>query len=144
MIEQLPIIITVGDELAITLPKLNAVKNRLEAQFNFQTMTANWYGDEASAVFIDLQLHIPKKFNDLHAQYEKNSDFTLFSDDVFSVAVEQKKQLTCIVAITTNELALLGAKEKLLAPYVEKKLHKVLNLIAVQLQLVSLTPLSVN
>ncbi len=46
MIEQLPIIITVSDELVIILPKLNSVKNRLEAQFNFQTMTANWYGDE--------------------------------------------------------------------------------------------------
>lgn len=141
MNEQLPIIITVSDELVIMLPKLNAVKNRLEAQFNFQTMTDNWYGDEENLVFIDLQLQSPKAFSELQEKHQQQSEFTLFSDDVFSLFSEQNKQLMCTVAITDSELTLLSSQQKLLAPYLQKKLHKVLNLIAGQLQL---TPLSAS
>ncbi len=135
MNEQLPIIITVSDELVIMLPKLNAVKNRLEAQFNFQTMTTNWYGDEENSVFIELQLQAPEAFSELQEKHQQQSEFTLFSDDVFSVFVEQNKQLTCMVAITDSELTLLSSQQKLLTPYLQKKLHKVINLIAGQLQL---------
>ena len=142
MIEQLPIVITASAELVITLPKINAVKNRLAAQFNFQTMTANWYGDEKKSVFIHLQLQTATGFSELLLQYQQQVSFSHFSDDVISVFEEKSKQLHCMVAITTNELALLSAQEKLLTPYLQKKLYKVLNLIAGQLKLAALTPLS--
>lgn len=158
MIEQLPITIKASSELVILLPKLNAVSNRLEAQFNFQSMLANWYGDEKKRVRVNVELQTPESFLKLHAQYQSQVGFTVFSDDVFisyqapSVVKSEAQSeinneikdetLTCIVAITANELTLLSEQKKLLAPYVEKKLHKVLNLIGEQLNLPSLPPLS--
>lgn len=142
MIEQLPITIKASSDLVITLPKLNAVANRLEAQFNFQSMLANWYGDEKKCVRVNVELQTPESFIELHAQYQPQVGFTVFSDDFFSVHQAHTEALACIVAITPNELTLLSEQQKLLAPYVEKKLHKVLNLIGEQLNLPSLPPLS--
>jgi len=144
MIEQLPIAINASNELLTIFPQLNAVTNRLEAQFNFQSMLANWYGDEENVVLINMQLQTPVNYRELHLKHKDQPKFTLFSDDVFSITEEQGKPLLCIVAITNSELALLGTQEKLLAPYLQKKLHKVLNLIAEQLTLAALTPLSSN
>ncbi len=44
MTELLPITITVDVELAKQLTRLNSVANKLEAQFNFHALTANWFG----------------------------------------------------------------------------------------------------
>ncbi|MCW8833020.1 MAG: hypothetical protein OQK03_06855, partial [Colwellia sp.] len=62
MSEQLPISIIVNTELAMQFGKVNSIANKLEAQFNFQTMTANWYGDEDNIFFIQLHVDTPQSF----------------------------------------------------------------------------------
>lgn len=144
MTEQLPISIYASDELVVCLTKIQGVINRLEAQFNFQTMTANWYGDEDEIFSISLWLCNPEDFYQRkilgqeageQTLKEEALSYRLYSDDVFSVYDAQKKQLNCTIAITTGELTLLNGQDKLLLPYLQKKIHKVLNLIAEQLQL---------
>jgi len=150
MTEQLPICIYANDELVLSLVKIESVINRLEAQFNFQTMTANWYGDEDEIISITLWLRNPESFEQekIFAQQaveytgeQKNWHCQSYSDDVFSLYNEQDKQLNCTVAITAAELTLLSEQDKLLAPYLQKKLHKVFQCIAVQLTLPRLMPL---
>ena len=148
MVETLPITIHASDELVMCLTKLSAVINRFEAQFNFQTMTANWYGDEDGIINIALCLLMPEDFSKEQYVAQKamaiekgdlkgylKSEFTSYSDDAFSVFDKNHRQLTCTVAITVGELTLLSQQEKVLVPYLQKKLHKVLNLIAEQLML---------
>jgi len=147
MTEQLPISIYASDELVDCIAKIQSVINRLEAQFNFQTMTANWYEHEDEIVSITLYLRNPEDFTERKlaevqtAEGEGESDkriYKAYSDDVFSTYNEPQRQLYCTIAITTAELSLLIEQEKLLMPYLQKKLHKVLNLIAEQLQLPSI------
>jgi hypothetical protein len=46
MTEKLPIAIMPSNDLMAKFKQIKSVSNKLEAQFNFQTLTANWYGDE--------------------------------------------------------------------------------------------------
>jgi len=62
MPEKLPISIQVCDELAQQFIKIISISNKLEAQFNFQTMTANWYSDEDSIWFVRLHIETPQTF----------------------------------------------------------------------------------
>jgi hypothetical protein len=128
MTERLPITITTSRELnALLSNKINSMVNKLEAQFNFQTMMANWYGDEEEVLCIGLVLHYPQGFSLLRANsHEQAVDF---SDDVF-ILVEQTHELLCHIAITESELVLLTAQPKLYFPLLQAKLSKVLALIA--------------
>ena len=56
MTEKLPISIYVCDHLTKQFINFNSITNKLAAQFNFQAMTANWYGDEDNILFIQLWL----------------------------------------------------------------------------------------
>ncbi len=62
MPEKLPISIQVCDELAQQFIKIISISSKLEAQFNFQTMTANWYSDEDSIWFVRLHIETPQTF----------------------------------------------------------------------------------
>ena len=62
MTEQLPINIEVSKPLTVLYPKIVGISNKLEAQFNFQTMTANWYGDENNIITIKLFLESSSSF----------------------------------------------------------------------------------
>ena len=142
MIEQLPIIINASNELTTVLPQLNAVTNRLEAQFNFQSMLANWYGDEYSILFIQLLLETPQGFTALKEkqkemqQTKQVETFKTHSDDVFSfIDDNDPQQLICTIAITEFEQNLLDQQAKLLGGLLQIKLQKVLNIIAKQLNL---------
>ncbi len=136
MTEKLPVSIYVSDDLKQQFGKITSVCNKLEAQFNFQTMTANWYGDENNILFVQLHLETPPSFIE-QQQRQQQEDTKIYSDDVFSYYQKSEKEqiLLCPIAITDSELALLSKKNKLLAGLLQVKLQKVLNLIAHQLNL---------
>tara|TARA_R110000737_G_scaffold220959_1_gene236530 strand:- start:1142 stop:1618 length:477 start_codon:yes stop_codon:yes gene_type:complete len=129
MTEQLPISIQVSDDLSAELKNINAISNKLEAQLNFHTMTANWYGEEENVLQINFYLLCISEFdlNELHQDSSVKKEF--LADDVF-VLSSLNKLIDCHVAITASELSLLQQTPKLLSGYLGKKLTKVLNLIA--------------
>ena len=135
MTEQLPISIRACDDLKQQYIKIASVCNKLEAQFNFQTMTANWYGDEDNILSLQLALETPQSLLE-QQELLQTIDIQTHSDDVFSYYRKNQGQtLMCHIAITTTESALLEQQSKLLAGLLTVKLHKVLNLIAGQLNL---------
>lgn len=136
MTEALPITIKINDGLLNKFSKIKSVTNKLEAQFNFQTLTANWYGDEDNILAIELDLETPVSFKQRQEELNKLSgnEFTIshFSDDVICCFNEGGQQLLCAIAITTSELELLTLQPKVLTGFIRTKLHKILNLIAQQ------------
>jgi len=136
MTEQLPISIYACDDLMQQFAKITSVCNKLEAQFNFQTMTANWYGDEKNILFVRLSIETPQSFV-LQQKKQPQHEAKNYSDDVFSYyeKSEKKQTLICHIAITETELTMLNQQNKLLAGLLHIKLQKVLNLIAKQLEL---------
>lgn len=139
MTELLPINIHVNDVLEQRFIKLKSISNKLAAQFNFRTMTASWYGDENEILNINLFLTSIDSFiqqkNDLEKDNllkNKEIRLTTHSDDVVSLFNAQLFNIDCIIAITEKEEQLLIAQPKLLMSYVDKKLTKILNLIAKQ------------
>jgi len=143
MTEPLPISIHVDDDLKQQFIKLTSASNKLEAQFNFQTMTANWYSDEDNILFVQLHLETPQSFvaqqqaQQKAQQQAQQCELTIFSDDVFSFYNKGSEAplLICHIAVTDAELTLLKQQEQLLIALIQVKLEKVLNLIAKQLNL---------
>lgn len=138
MTEQLPISISVCDDLVQQFTKIRSVCNKLEAQFNFQTMTANWYGNEGVVLSVKLFIETANSFDiHKHAQEQAQSKTKNYSDDVFSYYdnSEKTQTLNCYIAITDSELTMLNQQHKILAGLLHIKLQKVLNLIAKQLTL---------
>jgi len=142
MTEQLPISIYVCDDLTKQFVKIHSITNKLAAQFNFQAMTANWYGDEDKIPFIQLLLETPQGFtNQKEQQKEKQQTKQVqtvktHSDDVFSFIEDKESQrLIYTIAITESEQVLLAQQATLLTGLLQMKLQKVLNIIAKQLNL---------
>jgi len=136
MTERLPLSLQVSSELIESFVKIEPVANKLCAQLNFITMTANWYGDEDNILLIDLLLETPEFFSFQKRQHTKElKNLNHFSDDVFSSFDENKNLITCVVAITASEINLLEQQTKILPAYLQKKLEKVLNLIAANFDL---------
>jgi len=129
MTVQLPISIQASKELLDRFTKLGSVSNKLEAQFNFQTLTAGWYGDEENILMIHLSLETPASF-----YFQKMQQSTIlqddFADDVLSYHDQAANKINCYVAITDSEILLLEQQQKLLAGFVQAKIKKILNLIA--------------
>jgi hypothetical protein len=142
MTEILPITISVDAELAKQLTKLTSVTNKLEAQFNFQALTANWFGDEDNILVIKLYLETPITFifnTNVQKNTIKGSIYeSRFSDDVVCYFNQDEKLLRSYIAFTDSELALLTEQPKLLVGFIETKCRKVLNLIAQQQSLNSI------
>ena len=144
MNETLPITITVNNALLEKFINIKSVSNKLEAQFNFQTLTANWYGDEEKVLTIQLSLETLESFEQGKKALENLSGHNVsvsvshFSDDVVCCFEENDYQLHCTIAITAKELNLLTLQPALLAGYIQAKLRKVLNLIAQQQSLASI------
>lgn len=135
MTDQLPISIFVCDDLSTQWVKITSITNKLAAQLNFQSMTANWYGNEDDILCIQLLLETPQRFalQKEQLQIEQVSSFNAYSDDVFSFIDDTNPpQLICTIALTVLEQNLLAQQEKLLAGLLQVKLTKVLNLIAKQ------------
>jgi hypothetical protein len=136
MTEKLPISIDVNESLLQKFTKISSVSRKLEAQFNFQTMVANWYGDEYNLWFVRLCIETPSSF-EAQKKYRSNHTVQNYSDDVFSYfdKAENEQILMCYIAITESELTMLTQQSKLLAGFLNVKLQKTLNLIAKQLSL---------
>ncbi len=134
MTEPLPITIQHCELLREKFIKLPSILNKLEAQFNFQTLAAGWYEKEQDIQIMDLYLETPQTFSALK-RCENEGRYYEFADDVFCYHHEKLNQVSCFIAITESELKLLTTQNKLLAGYVDTKIRKVLNLIANQLKL---------
>ncbi len=136
MPEKLPISIQVCDELAQQFIKIISISNKLEAQFNFQTMTANWYSDEDSIWFVRLYIETPQTFLTQKKRQAHQAVHT-YSDDAFGYFdAEVKEQvLICYIAITDTELTMLNQQTKLVEGLLHVKLQKLLQLIANDLKL---------
>ena len=131
MTEQLPISIQLSNDLATQFNKIKSVSNQLEAQFNFQTLTAGWYGDEESILSINLIIDTAEDFL-LQKIHNHQGAVTEFSDDVFSFYNKETHETNCFIAITDAEQKLLAQQERIIPGYIQTKLQKVLNLIAEQ------------
>ena len=127
MTESLPISFQVSDDLVAEIKNIASVTNKLEAQLNFHTMTANWYNDEEHILLINFYLISMSEFSSATAQADSVDEETL-ADDV--LLCSKNSLLDCHVAITPAELTLIKQQPKLLSGYLAKKLTKVLNLIA--------------
>jgi len=142
MNETLPITINVNKALLEKFINIKSVSNKLEAQFNFQTLTANWYGDEEKVLTIQLFLETLESFEQGKKALDNlsghNVSVSHFSDDVVCCFNESDYQLHCTIAITTKEMSLLTSQPNLLTGYIQAKLRKVLNLIAQQQSLASI------
>jgi len=134
MTEQLPISIQPSIALMEKYRKLKSASNKLEAQFNFQTLTAGWFGDEENILLINLIVDTAEDFL-LQKIHNHQGAITEFSDDVFSFYDEKTHNTNCFVAITVTEQKFLSQQEKIIPGFIQAKLQKVLNLIAVQHQL---------
>ncbi|PCH93613.1 MAG: hypothetical protein COB83_13595 [Gammaproteobacteria bacterium] len=135
MTVKLPISIYVCDDLKQQFVKITSTCNKLEAQLNFQTMTANWYGDEDSILLVQLHLATSQGFVEQQKLMQQIETQT-YSDDVFSYYQDNEEQtLICHIALTDSELLLLNQQNKLLVSLLQVKLQKVLNLVAQQLKL---------
>lgn len=134
MTEDLPITIHINSELQEMFSTIIPVCNKLAAQFNFQTLTANWYGDEEYILSIALALETPVSFSQQHDSLQSvngnKQTIKKFSDDVFYTMNDEKQQLHCYISMTTSELELLELQPKVLTGLIQTKLHKILNLIA--------------
>ena len=71
MNETLPISIKVSDALATEVQNILSITNKLSAQLNFHTMTANWYGDEANIMSINFYLVALAELTHLSTENEK-------------------------------------------------------------------------
>jgi hypothetical protein len=134
MTEKLPIAIMPSNDLMAKFKQIKSVSNKLESQFNFQTLTANWYSDENNILLINLYLETNEVF-EREIKKDHQGDINQYADDVFSVYQKETPKINCFIAITPAELILLEQQNKLLPRYIEAKLHKVINLIAKQLTL---------
>lgn len=133
MTEKLPINLHCDSELNEQFAKFSSVLNKLEAQFNFQTMTAGWYGDEDDVVDIQLTLVSQESFEQQLRQMGNDNRID-FADDVVCYLDNNKKNIVVFIAVTTIEHDLLFEHNKLLAGFVDKKVSKVLNLVALELE----------
>jgi len=129
MNETLPITIQVSEDLIDEIKNISAISNKLAAQLNFHTMSANWYGEETKILQISFTLLALSEFNLLAADQQNSLKQEYLADDVLMSSVS-KQVHDCYVAITASELLLLQQTPKILSGYLAKKLTKVLNLIA--------------
>ncbi len=129
MTEPLPITIKISTNITQGLKKAPSVANKLEAQFNFQALTANWFGDEDKIIFITLYVETEESLL-WHTQQEHSGDVHRFADDVVGYFDNNNFCIDCYIAFTSSELTLLQQQEKLLPAFFQVKLQKVLNLIA--------------
>lgn len=134
---QLPISIKLNSKLIAQFSKLTSIASKLESQLNFQTMTAGWYGDEDNIINLCLSLESPESFQ---KSLSTNQELVIneFADDVLFTSNQPSHLQTCFIAITDIELNLLGQHPKLLPGFLDKKLTKVLNLIAKELNYVEI------
>ena len=138
MTDQLPIIITVSRKLTNELPRLRRVLVKAEAQFNFQSMTADWYGDEEQILAITLKLLTAAEFENIEESNLSENTVKFLADDVRCAITNDNLGFDVQIALTNSELSLLKQHPKLTDKMCTMKLRKVINLIAKDLSLPAL------
>ncbi len=133
MTETLPITIKSSDDLIDQISNIASICNKLEAQLNFHTMTANWYGEEENVLLINFQLISINEYN--HPTSSANQVFEEALADDVRLLSSTNDLVDCQVAITLAEFELIKQQPKILSGYLAKKLTKILNLIADKYQL---------
>lgn len=133
MTESLPITISIDEALSALFPKARSILNKLEAQLNFQSLTAGWYGDEENVLSINLAVVIVETFKQ---QTNANAQFEFPADDLASFI--NNLEVNLLIAITEKELLLIEKKPALLSKLLQLKLIKATNTVAEKKQL---TPL---
>lgn len=133
MADNLPIMIKASPELSACFGHFESIVNKLEAQLNFHTLTANWYGDEDDILMIHFDLLTHDELTQVLSQdsYAPNERP---ADDVILLTPALLER-HCYVAITASEMTFLTQQPKLLSGYLAKKVTKVLNIIASNEQL---------
>lgn len=132
---QLPIQLNATTPLQQSFKQLNSVLLTTEAQLNFQSMTAGWYGDEENILSINVMLQSPQEFTAQVQRKYQNEIVTQYADDVQSVATEDQLTFDVYIALTEKEQALLTQHSKLTEKICQTKIRKVINLIASNLSL---------
>ena len=125
--DQLPISINTSEQLVALFPQSISVCNKLEALFNFHTMTASWYGDEENVLTLNLHLDIPLGFEAQRALLANNKGFEQLADDVFCHDDNSPLIKDIFVALTLAEQEIIEQKAKVLPKLLEIKIRKVLN-----------------
>ncbi len=131
---ELPLSIQVAPELLEAQQTLSGLSNKLEALFNFRTMTAGWYGDEDCILRIRLSLETQQSL-ELARSAGEQQELKELSDDVFVIFDIDNLTVSAYIALTDNELALIEQTAQLLQPLLDAKIVKVLNFIAEQQKL---------
>ncbi len=132
--DELPITINVSSELLESVPqaytRLTSACNKMSAQLNFQTMTANWYHDEDNQLTVTLELITPEAY--LHNySTNKHNAITQFTDDVFVKRTATNQPVYSVyIALTLAEQQLINSHPNLSYTLTQKKFTKVINLLA--------------
>lgn len=133
MTESLPITISADDSINALFPKARSILNKLEAQLNFQSLTAGWYGNEENILSINVAVVISGTFKQ---ETDTNQAFEFPADDL-AIYIDGL-EVNLLVAITEKEQLLLEEKTSLLSRFLQLKLIKATNTLAEKKQL---TPL---
>lgn len=107
---------------------------RLEAEVNFQTMLAGWYGDEDKLPAIEIAFTSGTGFESFLSE-QSTMVVNQLADDVFYRFNPDKKQATGFVCFTESELSLIEQHAKLLPGIAKAKLVKLIFAIAESLEL---------
>lgn len=132
--DKLPVCIFANDELKSWFANINQVMARLEAEVNFQTMLAGWYGDEDKLPAIEIAFTSATGFESFLSE-QSTMVVNQLADDVFYRFNPDKKQATGFVCFTESELSLIEKHAKLLPGIAKAKLVKLIFAIAESLEL---------
>lgn len=129
--ERLPITLSIDHDLKQIFPKALAYANKLEAEFNFHAMLANWYEKEEEIVEIEI-LYLTTTSYDFNLQQLAGRESHIVSDDVCYI-FESEKHINIYISITDNESIKIKEQIKLLNALLKVKAQKVLSIIAKEL-----------
>ena len=130
----LPISMNVSPHLNVQFVKLTSILSKLEAQFNFRTMTAGWYGDEEAIHTFSIHILTPSEYS---VEYKTHvvDQLTSHADDAFSCFNGAQNGTHCFLSITENEQILFSEHPAIISKLIEKKVEKLLNSLSSQYSL---------
>lgn len=128
--EALPVQISAHENVLAMYPVLKKALHQIEAHINFKTLAAAWYENEDDIIDIDCNFLTPDHFNTLHQSEREQTGYINIADDVFYLFDQNSQKLYCHIQITPAEGSLFITQPKVIKPLLEKKIIKILNVIA--------------
>lgn len=132
--EKLPVSVFANDELKAWFKNISQVMARLEAEVNFQTMLAGWFGNEELLPQMEVCFTSATGFVSFQ-QEDTHLESKQLADDVFYRFDTDKKRATGFIHFTESELSLIEQHQKLLPGIAKAKLVKLLRDIGQTLNL---------